>query len=382
MIDGLIATMLINEDLPPRPNATFSISPIVQDSIIRQSWISQLQLAESQSCAQAVTAQCFCQSTLPDMEQPKVATCMLAAQCNSMPAPGWRCNAAADPMTKMLLGGLLREHVTETLVQWAMVAGFAQGWYSQREAETDQEYNNRLVTILVEAQAAGQYDDVGYGHGFLSDSSLFSAAYARDHSCPVNSYASSVNCLPCPDGTEAPAGSTGISDCTSKRSDQAVAADNCVLQHTGCRHGCAMMLACYGSECRTACVERCHNCMRAAQPNSTAPEIAYCPVSLTQLPPSSPSKKQRQERPHPSDDSDDAPVQVIDDLARCQASGECVSLEIDAARARPYMFPFIIPAKQPNKDDTAWRFFWVLDDRSSERNLGLQIPTADDPSVA
>lgn len=373
MLDGLIATMLINEDLPPRPNEVFAISPVVQESIIRQSWISQLQLAESQSCGQEPAAgQCFCVSTLGKSEKffdvAKIATCIPATDCTANHALGWTCNAAADPLTTMILSNLLQEHATETLIQWTMAAGFAQPLYSQQQAETDLEYRTRLVQMLADAHAAGRFEDVGYGYGVLSKTDHSSAAYARDHSCPANSYfelvlgeARSVSCLPCPDGKEAPAGSTTVSACTTK--GQKPAAVTCVSQHTGCNNGCAMVPVAYRNECGIACMQRCSNCVRATDPNRTEAEVAeqcgstgtgaHVPMvpSVGTRSFSHASGTQRRQDPQPNDDSDD----IFANLARCQTVGRCLSLEIDGAL--PFIFPYVFTAIPPNQTDAAWRFF-------------------------
>ena len=351
MVDGLIATMLINEDLPSLPNRTFVIAPSMQESIIRQSWVSQLQLAESQSCMQLGAHGCFCTSG----RLPEVSACLSVSQCNANAA--WRCNAAADPMVPMLLSGLLREHVPITLVQWAMAAGFVQSSYARRQDETEMVYAARLVQLLVEPLARYGYNDDTGSYGVLRPTDPLSAAYAHTHdqSCPANWYGTRGEgriwgCLPCPDGTESPPGSTVVSDCTKMSRDEAAAVAMCASQHADCTDGCRLMLTDYWTDCNHACERRCSNCVRTAD-NTTAEVAAQCGstgtdarlpagqglVSFLHLPPP----------PRLGGGAEDW-------RTRCLTAGDCVNVEIDVAA--PNMSPLSITAMPPDST-RGWRFF-------------------------
>ena len=380
MIDGLIATMLVNEDLPSLPSRTFVIAPVMQVCIIKQSWVTQLQVAETQSCMLEPGAHCFCTSghnsrdnriTMPQF--PTAYACMLPSLCNANAPIGWSCDPAADPLVAMVLTGLLSEHVSTTLVQWAMAAGFVQSSYARQQDETDPDYRLRLVQLLVEPLGRNGYYDTTGDYGVLRPTDPLSAAYAHDHispaSCPANSYGArsedrTWDCLPCPDGTEAPPGSITVSNCTKISKAEAAAAAvggggvaMCASQHADCTDGCLLMpLWDYQTECKNACQERCSKCIRTA--NSTTAEVktqcgstgtdARLPVGqglvAAALPPS--------QRQHPRQNGSREDYW----LEECLTAGDCVSVEIDAAA--PFAKPIVITAMPPDGNRTqVWHFF-------------------------
>lgn len=218
-MDALIDTILIDEhkkvvDPNRSPFSPTSSPPTLtddpaMDSVIAQSWISELQVAQSQSCGGYLkTGKCWC------VVSDSVAVgCTEAATCAQQ---GWQCNSAQDPDSESQLQALLQQHVAHTLAVWAQTAGFALRYYQRDPAETDSSYKQRLVILLstcigMEWLGAGAYDE----HGQLSDDIPLSAAYVAQHGCPASMYASTLYgmCLNCPHGKVAAAGATQESDC-------------------------------------------------------------------------------------------------------------------------------------------------------------------------
>ena len=186
--------------------ATISIDSTDKAGVVAQSWISELQVAQSQSCGEQIkTGECWCVG--PD-------SCIDAALCTTH--FGWRCGPAQDPESSAELQMLLQQQATRTLIEWAKFAGFAMHYVQQVDTETDSEYKRRLVELLVGPLHQGNYDE----HGKLTRDDVHSAEYVRITGCPADTYSSSLSrlrtCTSCPPGKHAAAGATQRSDCTMK----------------------------------------------------------------------------------------------------------------------------------------------------------------------
>jgi hypothetical protein len=381
MIDGLIATYVIYDGLPLRANASFAMSHASMVEIIKQSWISELQLALSQSCGEEiVTAQCFCASQGSPVEDvPTVNECMLAANCNANVNWGWSCAPDQDPVSAQLLRSLLQAHAVPTLVQWATAAGFAQKHITEAPDETDSAYAIRLQELLVNPLSQGRYGFQEGDYGMLKPDDTQSAAYVTKHQCPANTYSdirpyyppSGVTvsgsgpsmCIGCPRGKVSPAGSTGKSACEKDPpKDVAQATSECRANRGQCQMGCTLMPPTFELQCEDACSQRCTNCTLTVNPDVDATEAAeYCAppskalrwqsinmVTLAPTPPAPPPPSSPQHW-------------TAEEWDSCIVDGEeCYPLELyGTASAQPYL----IMAHAPDESNSrpAWQFRYVVD---------------------
>lgn len=221
MIDALIATLVNLQEEPVRSDVDdrAPVTAAQAADIIAQSWLSVLQLAQSQgasSCGQQKDySQCWCSSDSTAASEPEsydIDDCIATAVCMENSQLGWRCDSAQDPASTVQLAALVQQHAAQTLIEWARYAGFAPRSIDQHSFEPDSTYRERLIDMLVKPLSQGRYENLGH----LGPDDLQSAAYAQHHGCPVNTFLATTHanmCVRCPNGKQSLAGSIDQSAC-------------------------------------------------------------------------------------------------------------------------------------------------------------------------